>query len=157
MALVRVRRAVASDAAELAELRLELQREAGLAGEEDRALLGDAYRAYFTARIPTGEFVAWVAKADGRLVATSGLVLTHRPPYPGNPSGLEAYVMNMYTSPGWRGRGLAKAILAELLRFIAGSPARRIWLHATAAGRPLYERAGFALVSDAGEMELRLP
>ncbi|WP_335182369.1 hypothetical protein [Nostoc sp.] len=49
--------------------------------------------------MPSGEFLAWVAEVDSQIVATSGLVFFQRPPYNGNLSGLEAYIMNrLYNS-----------------------------------------------------------
>ncbi|MEH2158987.1 hypothetical protein [Nostoc sp.] len=43
--------------------------------------------------MPSGEFLAWVAEVDNQIVTTSGLVFFQRPPYNGNFSGLEAYVI----------------------------------------------------------------
>ncbi|WP_375475066.1 hypothetical protein [uncultured Nostoc sp.] len=48
--------------------------------------------------MPQGKFLAWVAEVDSQIVATSGLVFFQRPPYNGNLSGLEAYIMNQYGS-----------------------------------------------------------
>ena len=96
------------------------------------------------------------AAGAGRLVACSGLVLFRRPPSRRNLSGWEGYVMNMYTEPAWRGRGLATALLGECVAYVRSeTPARRIRLHATAAGRPVYERAGFVLAT-AGMPEMVL-
>jgi GNAT superfamily N-acetyltransferase len=60
--------------------------------------------------------------------------------------------MNMYTVPAWRGHGLASATLQEMITYAKRMGARRIWLHATPAGRPVYEKAGFVLRQS--EMEL---
>jgi GNAT superfamily N-acetyltransferase len=109
---------------------------------------------YFADALPTGDFVAWIAEIDGKIVASSGLVLFRRPPHLENLSGVEAYIMNMYTMPEWRGKGLAKALLEQLICFAKTSNVRRIWLHATEVGRPLYEKFGFKPKSS--EMELIL-
>lgn len=149
-----IRRATPRDAEELTRLRLALLREIGdVPDEATKPSLAAAIRRYFDAALERDEFVAWVAEADGRLVASSGLVFLARPPDAGNPAGADAYLMNMYTAPAWRGRGLARALLGELLRFARDSPARRVWLHASDAGRPLYARAGF--VPTTADMELR--
>ena len=84
-----------------------------------------------------------MAEASGQVVAISGLVLFERPPDARNPAGMDAYLMNMYTLPGWRGRGLASALLGEIIAFVRTTPARRISLHATDVGRSVYESAGF--------------
>ncbi len=51
--------------------------------------------------------------------------------------------MNMYTVPEWRRKGFATALLRELIAFAQGTQARRIWLHASEAGRPVYAAVGF--------------
>jgi GNAT superfamily N-acetyltransferase len=62
--------------------------------------------------------------------------------------------MNMYTLPAWRGRGVATTLLTHVISYVRTTPCDRIWLHATAQGRPLYEKAGFAATHE--EMEMLL-
>ena len=139
-----IRRATLADIEALARLRLALLREMGNVRDESQEVpLLDAMRDYFRRAMSTDEFLAWVAEVDGQVVAISGLVLFERPPDASNPAGVEAYLMNMYTLPAWRGRGLASALLDAIIGFVRTTPARRISLHATAAGRSVYESAGF--------------
>jgi GNAT superfamily N-acetyltransferase len=141
------------DVEALTRLRLELLDEAGeLEGGPEPAVLAASIRQYLAASLPAERFLAWVAEADGAIVATSGLVLLEKPPSAGNPNGLEAYLMNMYTVPGWRGRGLATRLLAEVIAYVKTTPARRLSLHCTEAGRCIYLRAGF--VESGNEMRL---
>ncbi|MDY7040580.1 MAG: GNAT family N-acetyltransferase [Chloroflexota bacterium] len=156
-----VRQTTLSDLDSLTKLRLDLLREVGNLKDDDDALaLAQANRQYFAAKIPSGEFVAWVAEVDGQIVAISGLVFFERPPIANNLSGLEGYILNMYTVPEWRGGGLATALLKEIISFAKNAGVRRLWLHATPAGKPLYEKAGFiprpaaARSSATAEMEL---
>ena len=139
-----IRRATLADVEPLARLRLALLREMGNVRDEGQeAPLLDAIRGYLQRTMSTDEFLAWVAEVDGQVVAISGLVFFERPPDAGNPAGVDAHLMNMYTLPAWRGQGLARALLDEIIGFVRSTPARRIWLHATEAGRPIYARAGF--------------
>jgi GNAT superfamily N-acetyltransferase len=139
-----IRRATLADVEPLARLRLSLLREMGSVRDESQeGPLLDALRGYLRRKMATDEFLAWVAEAEEQVVAISGLVFFERPPDASNLAGLDAYLMNMYTLPAWRGRGLASALLDEIIGFVRTTPARRIWLHATAAGRPIYENAGF--------------
>jgi ribosomal protein S18 acetylase RimI-like enzyme len=69
--------------------------------------------------------------------ATSGLVFFQRPPYNGNLSGLEAYIMNIDTIPMWRDQGIATALLKEIISFVRATEAKRLWLHATEDGKSL--------------------
>lgn len=101
------------------QLRLELLREAGeIKGNSDTTNLAEATRKYLSEKIPSGEFLAWVAEVDCQIVATSGLVFFQRLPYYGNLSGLEAYIMNVYTIPMWRGQRIATALLKEIISFV---------------------------------------
>ncbi len=148
-----IRGATLVDVEALARLRLALLREMGnIRDESQEAPLLDALRDYLQRKMSTDEFLAWVAEVDGQVVAISGLVFFERPPDASNPDGVDAYLMNMYTLPPWRGQGLARALLDEIIGFVRTTPARRIWLHATEAGRPIYAKAGFR--QSTREMEL---
>jgi GNAT superfamily N-acetyltransferase len=152
---VSVRLARPEDIEALVKLRELLLREDGEIAEDTVAdAVADANRRYFSQKLQSGEFLAWVAEAKGQVVACSGMVLFARPPYPGNLLGLEAYVLNMYTRPEWRRRGIASLLLQRLIQSAKEAGASRIWLHATPAGRPVYERAGFT--PKLSEMELLL-
>ena len=148
-----IRRAGVEDIEALAGLRLELLKDADELGPGPPSVLARSIRQYLATAIRAGRFLAWVAEADGRVVATSGLVLLEKPPSGGNPDGLEAYVMNMYTLPECRGHGLATRLLAEVIAYVKTTPARRISLHATEGGKSIYRRAGF--VESGNEMRLR--
>ncbi|MCC5660699.1 GNAT family N-acetyltransferase [Nostoc sp. XA010] len=74
------------------------------------------------------------------------------PPYNGNFSGLEAYIMNVYTIPMWREEGIATALLKKIISFVRETEAKRLWLHATEDGKRIYEKLGF--VSTSKEMEM---
>jgi GNAT superfamily N-acetyltransferase len=109
-------------------------------------------REYLLRKMPTGDFLAWVAEAGASVVAMSGVTLFERPPNGANPSGLEAYLSNMYTLPAWRGRGIGTALVATAVAHLKQTRVRRVWLHATEEGRPVYAKAGF--VPDEKGMEL---
>lgn len=155
MADYRIRLATSADVEILAKMRLEFLREtAGFFGRGVSPELEAATREYIAEALPKGEFLAWLAVAGGKVIGTSGLVFFHRPPTPGSLAGLDAYVLNMYTEPSWRGRGVATALLQEVIEYVKTTPARRMSLRATQAGRPLYDKFGF--VADDEFMSLSL-
>lgn len=148
-----IRLANLDDVNALVNLRLEFLREVGsFSGRDDGGELGEAIRQYLMKAMPAGTFLAWVAESDGAIVGTSGLTFFERPPNGANMAGLEAYLSNMYTLPGWRGKGVGTALVATIIEHVKGTRARRIWLHATDQGRPVYEKAGF--VASKSDMEL---
>ena len=139
-----IRRASARDVDALTELRLALLLESGhVADRAQKELIRLATRDYLAAKIPAEEFLVWVAEVDGCIISTSGLIFSQKPPAETNLSGKEAYVLNMYTVPEWRGRGLATRLLQELIAFVRTTDAHRIWMYATADGQPIYAKAGF--------------
>jgi GNAT superfamily N-acetyltransferase len=58
----------------------------------------------------------------------------------------------MYTLPAWRGRGVGSALIETIIAHFKATRVRRIWLHATEQGRPIYAKAGF--VPSGTDMEL---
>lgn len=98
---------------------------------------------------------SWVAEDDhGEPVGIVSVLANDAPPLPEAHASKEGYVVNMWVSPAARRRGIARALLESA---IAAAPAegwRRLYLHATDDGRPLYEEAGF--VPDARWMGRRI-
>lgn len=60
-----------------------------------------------------------------------------------HPTGLRAHLMNVYTVPAFRRRGVARTLVAALMDAARLRGATEISLDATAAGRPLYRGLGF--------------
>ena len=148
-----IRRATLNDLDALVQRRLELLRAMGDLPDGDcTPEVAEVIRRYLISKMPNDEFIAWVAEADGSIVGTSGLVFFERPPMQDHLSGIDAYVMNMYTLPKWRGKGIATALLGEIINYVKGTAAGRIWLHTTDDGRHIYQQLGF--VSTSSEMEL---
>ncbi len=148
-----IRLATLDDVDELVRLRLEFLEEVGSVKDDvDVGELGAAMRDYLVRKMPSGGFMAWVAEDEGAIVATSGVTIFERPPNGANIAGLEAYLSNMYTLPAWRGRGVGTALVTTIVAHLKATRVRRIWLHATEQGRPVYAKAGF--VPSETDMEL---
>ncbi|MGY4105934.1 GNAT family N-acetyltransferase [Aeromonas encheleia] len=139
-----IREAKAADIPALVRLRMALFCELG---ELDDPLadgaLWQATEAYFSAAARDGSARSWLVEVDGEAVACGTLALFVRPPYPGNLAGREAYLLNMYTLPAWRKRGMASALLDVMAAYAREQRLGKLWLHASEEGRPLYERLGF--------------
>ena len=140
---VGVRRATMDDVNTLVELRIAMQVELGDIAPQQEEAVSDAIRGYLRERLETEELVVLLAEAEQQTMATGWLALFQRPPSRKNLAGVEGYVFNMYTAPEWRGRGVARMILDELLSAARVAGARRVSLRASDAGRPVYEKAGF--------------
>ncbi|WP_080873835.1 GNAT family N-acetyltransferase [Oceanobacillus timonensis] len=149
-----IRKASLSDADAITQLRIELLTAAGDVNEENKTNVCNANQIYFKEKLSNGEFVAWLAEAEGKIVAISGVVFFERPPQGENISGVEAYIMNMYTKPEYRGLGIARALLEACITYSKRTGVGRIWLHAFKDGYHLYKKMGF--VDKDSEMEMLL-
>ncbi len=149
------RRITLDDAPALARLRMALLEETGgpLDTAEHAALL-QSNEAFFRAHMADPAWNHWCVEHAGDMVAVGTLVILERPPYPGNPEGLDAYLLNIYTVPAFRGRGAANVVVAAALAHAQARGVRKLILHATEAGRPMYEKLGF--LASSAYMELQL-
>jgi ribosomal protein S18 acetylase RimI-like enzyme len=139
-----IRRATPNDIDVLVELRDAMLREAvndGELGDVSEAL-GNT-REYFEEKLPAGEYVCFLAEVEGRVVGVGGMVLFRKPALPQSPLGLEGYILNMLTLAEFRGKGIASAIMRELLESAQEAGAGLVALKATDAGRRVYEKFGF--------------
>ncbi|PYP00015.1 MAG: N-acetyltransferase [Gemmatimonadetes bacterium] len=147
-----MRRVTAADAGVLARHRAEMFRDMGELPDDLYDTLIDAARAYFTQAVADGRYVGWVAELDdgsGDIVGGAGLQLRELLPRPDAARGRlvrgpQGLILNVYTERAWRRRGVADALMRELLRWCRGNGVDSVVLHASAKGRPLYEKLGFA-------------
>lgn len=109
---------------------------------------------YYARAIPSGQYVGWLAEEGGEAVGMVGCFFFERPPMERPGSVLEGRIVNVYTRPAWRGRGLALELMQAAVSYARDVGARRLRLGATDDARGIYERLGFVAVPN--EMELRL-
>ena len=102
----------------------------------------------------TGDHVTLYAYADGCFAGCGSVCFYALMPTYHNASGKKAYVMNMYTHPEFRRRGVATRILTALMDEARKRGVTSVSLEATDMGRPCYEKFGF--VPSEAEMEYRL-
>lgn len=89
------------------------------------------------------DVVGLVAEADGAPVAAAAFMWFKHPPGPTDAVGLEAYVFDVYTVPGWRRRGAARGLMQRVIIMAHAAEASRIWLRTSQEGWRLYESMGF--------------
>lgn len=148
------RKAGPEDLELLTESRVEVLRAAnGLSSSEDMDALERESRKYYEACWKEDTHAAWLVFDGECLVGTGGVSFYRVMPTYHNISGKKAYIMNVYTRPDYRRRGIAYCVLELLVAEAKNRGIDCITLEATAAGRPLYERFGFVPMLD--EMELK--
>ena len=145
-------RATAEDLEVLTKTRAVVLREAnGLPGDADLSAVEAQTREYYRRALADGSYVAYLVYDGEALVGAGGVSYFQVTPTCKNPSGKKAYIMNMYTAPSHRRRGIAWHTL-DLLVKEARRAGAVVSLEATAAGRPMYEKYGFVKMEN--EMEL---
>ena len=102
------------------------------------------YRRWMRPRLRSGELVGFVAHAPGGTSVGSGLVwFRSDQPRPKIPTLTIPYILSMYTSEEWRGRGIASAIVRRLVAACRDRGYPSVVLHASEQGRSVYRHLGF--------------
>lgn len=134
--------------------RLRMFDEAGSPHDALEAMAPE-FRAWLEPRLRDGRYFGFAAEHAGSIVAGVGLMEIDWPPHPLHPrDARRGYVLNVYVEYAHRGRGVARALMAAADAEFRRRGLGYAILHATAAGRPLYERIGWAGTT---EMAKRLP
>jgi GNAT superfamily N-acetyltransferase len=115
--------------------------------------MGEPFRGWVSERLSSGEYLGWLALADGQVVAGAGLWLNQWIPSPMIPNGKRGYILNVYTEPEHRRQGLARRLVEACMDHCREQGLIAAVLHASDQGRPIYEGMGF---TDTNEMRLYL-
>ena len=108
---------------------------------------------YLKVAIPNGSFRSWLACDNGRVVAGGAVVIAAWPAHAYDLECRRATILNVYTEPEYRRRGIARQIMEQMIAWCRTEGFARVSLHASEHGRPLYESLGFV---DSNEMRLNL-
>ncbi len=115
--------------------------------EADEALL-EANRRYYERHIADGTHYALVAERDGVECGCGAVCLTEELPSPDNPSGLCAYLMNIYVRKPFRKLGIGHKIVSRLIDEARLRGCGKIYLETTRDGEPVYSSLGFKPMPD---------
>ena len=112
-------------------------------------ILADTTATLHQSTVDAADAVTVKASNDSEIIAGAGLQLRELLPRPDAARerlvhGPQALVLNVYTERAWRRRGVADALMRELLRWCRGNGIESVVLHASGEGRPLYEKLGFS-------------
>ncbi|MFW9828369.1 MAG: GNAT family N-acetyltransferase [Candidatus Thorarchaeota archaeon] len=152
-----LRKATLDDAEKLIDLRVKFLK--GIQdppSDNEMEIFRNTLRAFYLEKMSSGVFIAWLAEINNQIIATSGLSFMQKPPHFINITGKFAYIMNMYTEPEWRKKGIGGKLLEKLIEETKNREINSIVLHATQEGRSLYERYGFVENDGDKEMILKL-
>ena len=126
-------------------------------GYTDARALDDMERAshaVFGKALHDGTYRGWFAETEGRVVAGSGVLLVPFQPSPSQSRPTRPFIVNVYTEPSYRRRGLARQVVEATVAWCREQGYTAVSLHATDDARPLYESLGFLPTN---EMRLTFP
>jgi len=145
----RVRLATVEDAETLARHRAAMFRDMGDVDEFGASVIENASVDHIKALVEAREYFGFLLEEKGDVLAGGGVWVRPVLPRPGMLNGaLEGYILNVFTEPGHRRRGLARELMREILEWCRERQLARVVLHASKDGRSLYEELGFELSNE---------
>lgn len=142
--MITYRKATIDDLDELVRLRIEFMTEVVKTVDHDKVqTVKSALIDYFNKALVNNDYISWLALDEDKIVGTSGLCFYTVPPSLKYISGNVAYIMNMYTVPAYRSKGIATNIFEKTVSEAKSMGYKKICLNATDMGKPLYKKFGF--------------
>jgi ribosomal protein S18 acetylase RimI-like enzyme len=149
-----LRRASTADLDTLVEHRRAMFQDMGYTDQAAMHSMSAKFRVWLLAKMNVGDYLAWLVDApDGSVAAGTGLWLMDCPPHMVGQGARRGNILNVYTHPDFRRRGLARELMKVALDWGGNNGVDTIILHASPSGRSLYESMGFAPTN---EMRLQL-
>lgn len=138
------------DAAIVAMHRAAMFHEMGELAADDVDALIAASTTFLQEAITSGEYHGWLACPIGEttIVGGAGIQLRSLMPRP-NPNGRgiltgqQGLILNVFVEPSCRRQGLARQLMDTVIAWAAAQELASLTLHASPAGRPLYETLYF--------------
>ena len=132
-----------SDISELVRLRIAYMiDDHGSISEDERHAMEEQLPDYYERKLGK-ELIAFVARVDGRPVATAYLLIIEKPANPSMPNGLVGEVLSVFTRKEYRGQGISTRLMSEVINYAKENDLCFIDLKATEEGYSLYKKIGF--------------
>lgn len=129
--------------------RLGIFAEMGFGDPSTCAEYAAGFQTFAAREMAAGRFHSWLAEDDGGVIVAGGAVLIV--PWPANPKHRKqqrAFLFNVFTEPALRRRGIARTLVQTMLDWCRGQEFGSVFLHASDAGRQLYQSMGFQTTSE---------
>lgn len=144
-----IREAIPSDLEVILNHRRKMFLDIGYNNEMDMVDMITLSRAFFKERLENGTYRAWLAEIPSReIVAGGGIIVLDYPPSPVDPSRHWPMIVNVYTEPAYRRRGIARRLMRTMVEWCRAQGFGSIMLHGSGKGRPLYVELGFVQTNE---------
>ena len=132
-----------NDIDELIRLRLAfITEDAGSLSSLQEQCIEEQLRDFFNRKLGK-ELIAFVARDEKCIIAVAYLLLMEMPANARLQNGLYGEVLNVYTLPEFRGKGLCTTLMQHLIEYGKKCGLGCIDLSATENGYPIYAKLGF--------------
>jgi ribosomal protein S18 acetylase RimI-like enzyme len=112
----------------------------------------DLYAAWLTPRLADGSYFGFLVEDGKEVIAGVGLRILDFAPGPNHPSADQrGYVLDVYVQPQYRGQGIANQLMQHAEDELRGRGVTYATLHASDAGRPVYEKRGWNAAPEMGK------
>lgn len=145
-----IRQATVSDAATIARHRVSMFHDMGQVPTDALAAeLLERSTFALDALLREGSYVGWFAVTEsGEVLGGVGAHVRPQLPHISHDGAAVVtsavpLIVNVYTEPELRGRGIARALMNTLMKWAISRGFDRVLLHASESGRPLYQSLGF--------------
>jgi len=146
---ITIREAAADESAIILHQRRSMFRDMGEGTVEELDRMAEVAGPWLARALADGLYRHWLAlEGTGRVVGGGGVLLCSWPASPKDPCSERAVILNMYTEPEFRRQGIARQIMLTILAWVKERGLRSVNLHASADGRPLYEKLGFVATNE---------
>ena len=142
---INYRRVNIDDIGLLIEYRIRFLNEFCNNPEEDKSeMMIKELQDYFYEAISSNDFIAWLAEYNGKIIGTGGMVVWQIPArFGGLESGKRGYILNMYTIPDARRKGISTRLLYELINEAKSLGLTDLHLRASENRINIYRNVGF--------------
>jgi GNAT superfamily N-acetyltransferase len=111
---------------------------------ERLAPMTEHFRPWLAAQFEANSYFGRIALKDDAVVGSVGWMTLDWPPHPLHPQqGKRGYVLNLFVEPDHRGKGIAKALMADADAWFLGAGIEYCILHSTRIARTMYEKLGW--------------
>lgn len=114
----------------------------GGVSDHERECMEKQFPDYFNRKLGN-ELAVFIAKVDNRIVSVAYLHIIEMPANSILLNGLYGEVLNVYTEPEYRGKGLCTQLIKNLIEYGKKRGLGRVDLSATKEGYPIYKKVGF--------------
>jgi GNAT superfamily N-acetyltransferase len=148
-----IREAAPSESAIILHHRRSMFRDMGEGTVEELDRMVEVASPWLARALADRSYHHWLAlDRSGGVCGGGGVLLCPWPANPKDPCAQRAVILNVFTEPEFRKRGIARQVMMVILAWVKQEGFRAVNLHASPEGRGLYEKLGF---TPTNEMRLK--